>query len=200
MLTIYLLRHGQTQWNAEGGKYLGRTDLPLTETGLRQAQEAARQLAGISFTAIYSSPLQRAFHTAQIAGGGAPVITDERLVETDFGAWEGKTKDEVTMDDAALLASWEKDPSTTKAGATGETALSVLMRTNDFFNFVQQQHQEGNILVVAHNGVNRFYLSHKLGMPLKNYHQLVQENSAITEFTLNKEGVLVLYKLNSKNS
>ena len=200
MLTIYLLRHGQTQWNAEGGKYLGRTDLPLTDIGLRQAQDAAQQLAGISFTAVYSSPLQRALHTAQIAGGGAAVVTDDRLVETDFGAWEGKTKDELTMQDPAILSSWEDDPSKTKAGGTGETALNVLTRVNDFFNFVQQRHKEGNILVVAHNGVNRFYLSHNLGMPLKNYYLLIQENSAITEFTLNKEGVLVLYKLNSKNS
>ncbi len=198
MLTIYLLRHGQTEWNAEGGKYLGRTDLPLTEKGLAQAQEAASQLTGIRFDAVYSSPLQRAYKTAQIAGGGAPVMPDTRLLETDFGAWEGKTKEETQKEDPALTASWEEDPSKTRAGGTGETALNVLTRVNEFFTELQQRHSEGNILVVAHNGVNRFYLSHKLGMPLKNYHQLIQENSTITEFTLDKEGLLVLHKLNSK--
>jgi alpha-ribazole phosphatase/probable phosphoglycerate mutase len=198
MLTIYLLRHGQTQWNADGGKYLGRTDLPLTEKGLQQAEDAARQLSGIPFTAVYSSPLQRALHTAQITGGGKTVVTDDRLVETDFGAWEGKTKEEATKDDPAILSSWEQDPSSTKAGGTGETALQVTTRVTDFFNFLQQQHTEGNILVVAHNGVNRFYLSHKLGMPLKNYHQIIQDNSTITQFTLDKHGLLVLYKLNSR--
>jgi len=198
MLHIYLLRHGQTQWNAEGSKYLGRTDLPLTEKGLEQARDVARQLSGVSFTAVYSSPLQRAFTTAQIAGGGVAVVTDARLLETDFGAWEGRTKEETIKDDPALTASWEDDPSHTKAGGSGETALDVLTRVNDFFVSLQQRHTEGNILIVAHNGVNRFYLSHKLGMPLKNYHQLVQENATITECTLDKDGLLVLHKLNSK--
>ena len=198
MLTIYLLRHGQTQWNADGGRYLGRTDIPLTEKGISQAQDTARQLAGVSFTAIYSSPLQRAFHTAQIVGGGKPVITDDRLVETDFGTWEGKTKEEITKENSALTPSWEEDPSTTKAGGTGETALDLIKRVAGFFQSLHQQHKEGNILVVAHNGVNRFYLAHKLGMPLKNYHQLSQDNATITLFTLNNEELLVLQKMNSR--
>jgi len=200
MLTIYLLRHGQTQWNAEGGKYLGRTDLPLTEKGVQQAEDAARQLSGIAFAAVYSSPLLRALNTAQIVCGGKNIVTDERLVETDFGAWEGKTKEEATKDDPAIISSWEDDPSSTKAGGTGETALQLTTRVSDFFNFLQKQHTEGNILVVAHNGVNRFYLAHKLGMPLKNYHQIIQDNSTITQFTLDKHGLLVLHKLNSRIS
>jgi len=200
MLTIYLLRHGQTQWNADGGRYLGRTDIPLTEKGISQAHDTANQLAGVSFTAIYSSPLQRALHTAQIVGGGKPVITDDRLVETDFGAWEGKTKEEITKEDSALTTSWEEDPSTTKAGGTGETALDLVTRVAGFFQSLHQQHKEGNILVVAHNGVNRFYLAHKLGMPLKNYHKLVQDNASITLFTLDKQESLVLQKLNSRIS
>ena len=197
MLTIYLLRHGQTEWNV-GGRYLGRTDIPLSEKGISQAQDAAKQLSGISFTAIYSSPLERAFHTAQIVGGGKPVISDDRLLETDFGAWEGKTKDEIMKDDAVIVESWEDDPSNTKAGTTGETALDLIKRVAGFFHSLHQQYQEGNILVVAHNGVNRFYLAHKLGMPLKNYHQLIQDNSTVTLFTLDKQEMLVLQKLNSR--
>jgi alpha-ribazole phosphatase/probable phosphoglycerate mutase len=53
-------------------------------------------------------------------------------------------------------------------------------------------------MVVAHNGINRLYLAHKLGMPLKNYRQLVQENSSITRFTLDQDGTLTLELLNSK--
>ncbi|MBS1565831.1 MAG: histidine phosphatase family protein [Bacteroidetes bacterium] len=198
MLTIYLLRHGQTQWNAEGGKYLGRTDLPLTEKGIAQAKEAAGQLKDIDFTAVYSSPLQRAAVTAQIAGGGKEVITDARLLETDFGNWEGKTKDETLKEDPAIMASWDEDPGKTKAGGTGETAQNVLTRTLDFFTQLQQRHSDGNILVVAHNGVNRFYLSHKLGMPLKNYHQIIQDNATVTVFTLDRDGMMTLHKLNSR--
>ena len=197
MLTIYLLRHGQTQWNAEGNRYCGRTDIPLTEKGISQAQDTGRQLAGIPFEAIYSSPLERAYHTAQIAGGGKPVIKDERLLETDFGAWEGRTKEETIKDDSAVAESWENDPGNTRAGGTGETAQQIVKRADSFFASLQKKYAEGNILVVAHNGLNRFYLTYKLGMPLKNYHQLVQENSTVTLFTLDREG-LVLYKMNSR--
>ncbi len=198
MLTIYLLRHGQTQWNADGDRYCGRTDIPLTPKGINQARDVAQQLAGISFEAIYCSPLERAWHTAQIAGDGRPVIKDERLLETDFGAWEGKSKQQIIKDDAALAESWENDPGNTRAGGTGETARQIVKRANAFFESLRKQYAEGNMLVVAHNGLNRFYLTYKLGMPLKNYHQLIQENSTITLFTLDLEGVLVLHKMNSR--
>ncbi|HEY4148687.1 MAG TPA: histidine phosphatase family protein [Chitinophagaceae bacterium] len=192
------MRHGQTQWNAEGDKYCGRTDIPLTPKGISQAQDVAQQLAGISFEAIYSSPLERAFHTAQIAGGGKPVIKDERLLETDFGAWEGKTKKESIEQFPELAAKWERDPANNRAGGTGETAQMIVNRADDFFDSLQKKYAEGNVLVVAHNGLNRFYLTYKLGMPLKNYHQLIQENSRITLFTLDKDDVLVLHRMNSR--
>src|SRR5882757_8111316 len=94
MLNVYFLRHGETPWNAAGNRYCGRTDVPLTEKGLGQAAFVREQLKNVSFEAIYSSPLQRAWHTARIAGGGREVILDERLTEADFGNWEKKRKEE----------------------------------------------------------------------------------------------------------
>jgi len=198
MLTIYLMRHGQTQWNAEGDRYCGRTDIPLTQKGIEQAQDVARQLAGFRFEAIYSSPLERAWHTAQIAGGGKEVIKDDRLLETDFGGWEGITKKESIERFPEQAANWERDPANNRAGGTGETAQEIVARADDFFRSIRQKYTDGNVLVVAHNGLNRFYLTYKLGMPLKNYHQIIQENSTVTLFTLDKEGVLVLYRMNSR--
>src|SRR5882724_6743645 len=198
MLTIYLLRHDQTQWNAEGDRYCGRTDIPLTPKGIAQAQDVAQQLAGLPFEAIYSSPLERAWHTAQIAGGGKEVIKDDRLLETDFGGWEGITKKVSIERFPEQAANWERDPANNRAGGTGETAQEIVARADDFFRSIQQKYTDGNVLVVAHNGLNRFYLTYKLGMPLKNYHQIIQENSTVTLFTLDKEGVLVLYRMNSR--
>lgn len=197
MLKIYLLRHGQTAWNADNNRYCGRTDIPLTEKGLSQAQEVKRQLEGIEFAAVYSSPLQRAFTTAAIASG-KEVIKDDRLIEADFGTWENKTKEEFIAENESLWLNWMKDPETNRAGGTGETGGEIVARVDDFFKGLQQKHSEGNVMVVAHNGINRLYMAYKLGMPLKNYRQLVQENSSITCFELDKNGTLTLELLNSK--
>jgi alpha-ribazole phosphatase/probable phosphoglycerate mutase len=198
MLNVYFLRHGQTPYNAENNRYCGRTDIGLTEKGIQQAKTIAGQVKDIHFAAVYSSPLQRAYHTAQIASGGREVIKDDRLIEADFGEWEGKTREEFIKENASLWTSWDNDPGASKAGGTGETAQEVIDRVDNFFRWTVQFHKEGNIMVVAHNGVNRLYLAYKLGMPLKNYRKLVQENSTVSLFQLNEEGELILVHLNSK--
>ncbi|MBO9657190.1 MAG: histidine phosphatase family protein [Chitinophagaceae bacterium] len=197
MLNIYLLRHGQTAWNADNNRYCGRTDIPLTEKGISQAEEVKRQMEGIELTAVYSSPLQRAYTTACIASG-RDALKDDRLIEADFGNWETKTKEEFIAENESVWLDWMSDPAIHRAGGTGETGGEIVSRVDDFFHSLQQKYTKGNIMVVAHNGINRLYLAHKLGMPLKNYRQLVQENSSITRFILDQDGVLSLELLNSK--
>lgn len=199
MLNIYLLRHGETQWNADGNKYCGRTDIPLTEKGISQANQVYEQFQGMEFSQVYSSPLQRAAKTAQIASGTYNVISDDRLIEVDFGNWEGKTKEEFIPENETLWQNWERHPETTKAGESGETASEVIERVDDFFSSIVQKHSDGEtILVVAHNGINRLYMAHKLGMPLNAYRKIVQENSRITLFTLDEAGNFQLKLLNSR--
>lgn len=197
MIRIYLLRHGETTWNADNNRYCGRTDIELTTKGHMQAEAVHRQLAGISFKGVYASPLKRARITAEIVSG-QPVVTDERLIEVDFGAWEAKTRQEFVQEDPVLWENWSADPERFAAGGTGETGSAVVRRVDDFFRELVQQYDEGNFLVVAHNGVNRLYMAYKLGMPLKNYRQLVQLNSAVSMFSLDKDGVMTLEFLNSK--
>ncbi len=197
MLRIYLLRHGETAWNAENNRYCGRSDIALTEKGIEQAKEVRQQLEGIAFQGVYSSPLQRAYTTASIAAGKA-VIKDSRLIEADFGRWEGKTKEAFIEENASLWFNWTSHPDIHRAGGNGETGLEIVARMNNFFEFLQQTYTTGNILVVAHNGVNRLYMAYKLGMPLRNYRQLVQQNSSVTCFSLDENGVLTLELLNSK--
>ncbi len=197
MLTIYLLRHGETAWNADNNRYCGRTDIPLTAKGIGQAEEVKRQLEDIEFVNIYSSPLDRAYRTACIASG-REVIKDERLIEADFGTWETKTKEEFIAENESLWLNWMKDPASHRAGGTGETGVEIVSRVEAFFSSLQQNFKNGNIMVVAHNGINRLYLAYKLGMPLKNYRQLVQQNSSLTSFTLDENGILTLQLLNSK--
>ncbi len=198
MLNVYLLRHGQTAWNADGNRYCGRTDLPLTEKGIEQAQAVYEQLKDYSFDAIYSSPLQRAYRTAQIAGGKKEVIVDDLLIEADFGNWEGKPKEQFIVENRGVWDNWMINPLITKAGETGETAQEIINRLESFFNAVHLKYKTGNILVVAHNGVNRLYLAHKLGMNIKDYRKLTLDNSTISLFQLDDEGELTLVHLNSR--
>jgi len=198
MLNIYLLRHGETQYNADGNRYCGRTDIALTEKGIGQANFVNSQLKEMSFDAVYSSPLKRALYTAEIASGIKAVNIDGRLIEVDFGDWEGKTKEEFIVENASLWSNWMEDPAVAKAGGTGESASDVVSRVDDFYQEMMRKYPSGNILVVGHNGINRLYLAYKLGMPLKNYRRIVQENSSITLFSFDKNGEFNLKLLNSK--
>ena len=197
MLKVILLRHGETAYNAAGNRYCGRTDIGLTEKGLAQAARVASALQGVSIDAVYSSPLQRARKTAEIASGGLEVVTDERLIEADFGLWEGKTKEEFNATDPTLWERWMANPRIARAGGTGETGEEIVSRVDSFFNDIRTRHKDQQIMVVAHNGINRLYLAEKMGMPLSNYRRFDMENSSITFFQMDENGVIVLRKLNA---
>ncbi len=120
-MTLFLVRHGQTVMN-RGGRFQGRADAPLTELGEAQAGAAAEALAGCGATSIVSSPLLRAAQTAaRIAPTlGVDVVLDERLIELDYGAWDGEPLASVSGDD---WARWRADPGFTPPG--GESLLTV---------------------------------------------------------------------------
>ncbi|HMG10728.1 MAG TPA: histidine phosphatase family protein [Mucilaginibacter sp.] len=197
MLSVYLLRHGETTYNADGNRYCGRTDASLTSKGVKQAVHVYNQLKDENFDAVYSSPLSRACLTAQIATGSQEVQTDERIIEVDFGNWEGKTKEEFIAEDPSLWDAWMYHPENVRAGGTGETGMEVMERVNAFFNEMLQKHANETIVVVGHNGINRLYMAYKLGMELKNYRRIFQENAAITFFELDDAGQITLKKLNA---
>ena len=196
MLNVYLLRHGETAYNADGNRYCGRTDVGLTDKGMQQAQRVYEQLKDKRIDVVYSSPLQRARITAEIATGKS-VVTDQRLIEIDFGGWEGKTREEFVAEAPATWEAWAQDPATARAGGSGESGSEVIVRLNDFFNEMLTRHTGETIVVVGHNGINRFYMAHKLGMELKHYRRIFQENSAITFFELDDKGEFTLKKLNA---
>lgn len=95
-MIIYLIRHGETKWNLES-RVQGREDVPLTEEGVRQAERAAEALRGsvALLSAVLTSPLQRAVRTAETFSRifHAPLVTEERLIERDFGSASGMVID-----------------------------------------------------------------------------------------------------------
>ena len=197
MLSIYLLRHGQTPYNADGNRYCGRTDLALTDKGIQQAEAVYQRMKGLPLDAVYSSPLSRARRTAELATGWEKVRTDDRLIEIDFGSWENKTREEFVAEDPGSWARWIDDPEHNRAGNTGESGGEVIKRLDGFYSEMLTRHAGQTILVVGHNGTNRLYMAHKLGMPLRHYRRLFQENSAITFFELDDKGEFTLIKLNA---
>jgi len=91
---IYIARHGETAWTVTG-QHTGRTDLPLTEAGERTARHLGERLKGLVFAKVFTSPLQRAARTCELAGFGNIAEVDCDLVEWDYGEYEGRTGAEI---------------------------------------------------------------------------------------------------------
>jgi broad specificity phosphatase PhoE len=92
--SVTLVRHGETEWSASG-RHTGRTDIPLTEVGERRARGLSERLAGMKFDRVFTSPLQRARRTCELAGFGAAASVDPDLPEWDYGDYEGRTTKEI---------------------------------------------------------------------------------------------------------
>ena len=91
---VYLARHGETAWTLSG-QHTGLTDLPLTERGERNARRLEERLRGLSFAKVFTSPLQRARRTCELAGFGAVAEIDRDLVEWNYGDYEGRRTAEI---------------------------------------------------------------------------------------------------------
>jgi len=137
MTTLLLVRHGETDWNAEG-RLQGHTDRPLSDYGRRQAQELAGELEDEELEAIYSSDLVRARGTAEIVGErfGLPVVLDPDLREKDWGTWEG-------------LNAVERD----RVEFVGETTEAHQERMLGALRRIAERHPgDQRVLVVTHGG------------------------------------------------
>jgi probable phosphoglycerate mutase len=149
-----LVRHGETPWNAEH-RLQGWTDIPLNAKGERQAQALAAELSTVAFDAIVSSPLLRAWHTAQAVAARQPgvlCVPEPRLRERHHGDWQGLTRAEIAQHDPeqhALLQS--RSPSYLPPGGERLDAFSARVRAA--LADLRSQHPEGTVLAVAHGGV-----------------------------------------------
>lgn len=147
---LLLLRHGQTDLSRQR-RYSGRGDPELTETGRRQAADAARYLSAKGgIAAVVSSPLQRARDTAAAAADslGLEVRVDDDLIETDFGEWEGLTFSEAAERDPDLHGRWLRDPGLRPPG--GESFAEVAVRVARARDRIVAEHGAATVLVVSH--------------------------------------------------
>ena len=176
-MKIYLVRHGETDWN-QAGLLQGQTDIALNAQGLEQAREAAERLKEVPFEIAFCSPLIRAKRTAEIIIGERSVTltTDERLRELNFGPWEGV--DIRSIKDAASQPFTNPGSYIPPVGA--ESFAQLYKRSSEFVDQVLLP-LEGTyetVLVVAHGGVNRSILNPVLNIPVDDFWRVHMGNCA----------------------
>jgi probable phosphoglycerate mutase len=151
---VYLARHGETAWSISG-QHTGLTDLPLTDRGEGNARRLGQRLTGLNFTKVFTSPLQRASRTCELAGYGAAAVIDSGLVEWNYGEYEGRTTDQILK----TRPGWDlfrdgcpNGESPARIGARADRVLSRLRAS------------EGNVLVFSSGHFLRVLTARWLGL------------------------------------
>ena len=168
MLKLYLIRHGETDWNAEG-RIQGHSDIELNARGLEQARCLAARLPDEgTFRAIYASPLRRAFRTAQIVSDTLqlPVISDARLLERSLGQLEGLTMRDIQEKFPDVHRAWHSGG--TRPHIPGEETRQVFVqRAQAFIQHIRAQHTEGRVLAITHGGTINMLLMAGLNLDIE---------------------------------
>jgi probable phosphoglycerate mutase len=152
---VYLARHGETAWSLSG-QHTGLTDLPLTDRGRRNAERLGRRLAGLSFGHVFTSPLERAKTTCELAGFGGPAVTDPDLVEWNYGEYEGLRGDEIRRRKPGWQLFRDGCPGGESPDAVGARADRVLARLRPL---------AGNVLLFSSGHFLRVLAARWLGLP-----------------------------------
>jgi alpha-ribazole phosphatase len=157
---VVLIRHGETTERARGTVY-GSLDVPLSRRGVAQARGLAAVLASTPVDAVYSSPRRRAVETARSIG--EPTILDA-LGELNFGAFEGRTYDEIARDHPELYSQWMSNPTSVRFPG-GESYKDLSTRVTTAIRERRGLHVASTFAVVAHGGVVRALIAEALQMP-----------------------------------
>lgn len=182
MLRLYLVRHGQTAWNATG-RIQGHSDVPLDEVGQRQAQQVAQWL-GTRLRkpiAIYTSDLMRASQTAQAIAHqvGAPLQPVMELRERFWGAWEGLTTEEIQARYPEHHFTYLYDP-LNGTPPEAEPMSDFWTRVRNFYHQLRAEHTEGELVVVGHGGSLRIMLCETLVGDVHTYRRIRLDNTSIS--------------------
>ncbi len=170
MLELWVVRHGQTNWNLEH-RVQGWTDIPLNAAGIEEAHALGQYLHGIPFLALYTSDLQRAHTTASILQGytGIPIHVDERLREKRFGALEGQIRHQVQKQ--KVVRPHGVSPQVRSDDPEAESNDDLSKRILTFLNDLGNRHETGRVLIVTHGALIRALLdlsSYREAVSLRN--------------------------------
>lgn len=195
---ILLVRHGETAWNAEG-RYQGSRDIPLSPTGIAQAQALGERLKAVPITHAVASPLSRAHQTAQWVLGAqraSMLQTDGDLQELSHGQWEGKLVSELRHSDPERLRAWRDAPQTVVM-PDGESLQQLQVRSwRGLSRAVAGLKTDDTLLLVAHDGVNRVILCQILGLPLSSIWRFRQAPTTLNLLEGADVDALIVIRLN----
>ncbi|WP_370838819.1 histidine phosphatase family protein [Intestinibacter bartlettii] len=190
--TIYIVRHGQTEWNLLG-KTQGHGNSDLTPKGIEQAELLADSMTKYPIDYIYSSDLGRAYQTAEIIGNKLNIELEktEALREMNFGTWEGRIIKDIIEEDPELYKMWRNEPHLAKI-PQGETLSQIKERTDAFIKEINEKYDGKHIVLVTHSLCARIMLLSFLDSDVKNIYRINQANTALNIIELRDYGPVVM--------
>ncbi|RDY28359.1 histidine phosphatase family protein [Romboutsia weinsteinii] len=190
--TLYIVRHGQTNWNILG-KTQGHGNSDLTSQGIEQAKDLSASMLNHNIDYIYSSDLGRAVQTANIVGEklGIDVITTPDLREMGFGEWEGLLIDQIKNDYADIYKTWRNEPHNVDIPG-GETLHLIKERTDKFISELNSKYDNKHIVLVTHSVTARVMLLSFLGSGVENIYKIKQDNTALNIVECRDYGPIVI--------
>ncbi len=197
-MNLYIVRHSETDWNRER-KVQGRVDIPLNEAGVQLAKATREALKEIPFDLVYTSPLKRARQTAELIAGSFPgeIRSDERLIEMNFGEYEGwSVLGEETPEKANFLKFF-KNPEAFVPAPEGESFENLIERMGAFIQelFTDDKLEDKNILIVSHGAAINALLTYIKNNPLeKLWGDSVGKNCSVTKITVNQGSPKIIYE------
>ena len=190
--TIYLVRHGQTNWNILG-KTQGHGNSNLTEKGINQAKDLAESMIKYPIDYIYSSDLGRAVETAEIIANkfDKEVITTPALREMGFGEWEGLLIKEIQENYADIYKTWRNQPHLADI-PNGETLHIIKDRVDAFIKELNEKYDNKHILLVSHSVTVRVMLLSFLNSGMENIYRIKQDNTALNIVECRNYGPVII--------
>ncbi|WP_297430766.1 histidine phosphatase family protein, partial [Clostridium sp.] len=182
---LYLIRHGETEWN-KLGKFQGCVDIDLSQEGIKQAYYLSEKF-GSNFDFIYSSPLKRALETANIIAsnkGIRPVILED-IREINFGEWEGLTIKEIAKNYPDEFSIWQNDKLIAPICGGDLSLKNAVERSKNTIIPLIEKHNNKNILVVAHGGIIKATLIGLFNWDMTMYHKINLGNTSVCQINFN---------------
>ena len=161
---LFLLRHGDTGMK---GRYIGSTNVPVSERGMEQVRKTGRLLHDAGISQIFCSPMLRCMQSLDLLDLSCICIFSDLLREIDFGHWEGKSFDEIVQSDKESVDTWVANPGSFSFPC-GESLTAFKKRVEDFATQLRSA-ADKKMLVVSHGGVIRHLICALLGLPSDNY-------------------------------
>lgn len=185
---VYLVRHGETEWNREQ-RSQGYNDIELSDIGRLQAHALANRLKNDNIDMFFSSSLKRAYETASLIAKDkdTDVVKHKEFMEVCMGKWEGLTWSEIKEKYPDVSSIWRQSPHLAKI-PNAESLIKVRERSMGKLMEILNENPDKNILVVSHGITIKTMICAIMGIDISNIHKIRQDNTAVNIFKFSKSG------------